>query len=173
MPSSESWPYRVHESKDEHCITQKDTQPSQTCPGGLIKTHLCAICCCFFAIGEYNLIQSNLIWSNQTWLRFSCARAEVVNLLRAWFKRNAREIHALILRLGRFSLWTLVTLVSLKIHFPRDFRGIPNLVTKPGKQANVLKRVPSGHYMDMVVRWWCGGWVIITVRNNAFWVLRF
>jgi hypothetical protein len=50
--------YRVHESKDEYCIAQKDTQPSQTCSGGFIKTQLYAICCCFFAIGEYNLIQS-------------------------------------------------------------------------------------------------------------------
>jgi hypothetical protein len=45
-------------SKDGHCITQKDTQPSQTCSGGFIKTQLYAICCCFFAIGEYNPIQS-------------------------------------------------------------------------------------------------------------------
>ena len=42
MPSSENWSYRDHESKDEHCITQKDTQYT--------------ICCCFFAIGEYILI---------------------------------------------------------------------------------------------------------------------
>ena len=47
----------VHESKDEHCITQKDTQPSQTCSGGFIKTQLCAICWCFFAIKEYIPIQ--------------------------------------------------------------------------------------------------------------------
>ena len=46
---------QVHESKGEHCITQKDTQPSQTCTGGFIKTQLYAICCCFFAIGEYIL----------------------------------------------------------------------------------------------------------------------
>jgi hypothetical protein len=46
------------ESKDEHCITQKDTQPSQTCSGGFIKTQLCAICCCFFSVGELgNIIQ--------------------------------------------------------------------------------------------------------------------
>ena len=38
MPLSENWSYRVHESKDEHCITQKDTQPSQTCSGGFINT---------------------------------------------------------------------------------------------------------------------------------------
>jgi len=44
------------ESKDEYCIAQKDTQPSQTCSGGFIKTQLYAICCCYFAIGEYNLI---------------------------------------------------------------------------------------------------------------------
>ena len=31
MPPSENCPCRVHESKDEHCITQKDTQPSQAC----------------------------------------------------------------------------------------------------------------------------------------------
>ena len=37
MPPPEDWSYRVSESKDEHCITQKDTQPSQTCPGGLSK----------------------------------------------------------------------------------------------------------------------------------------
>jgi len=43
-------------SKDEHCITQKDTQPSQACSGGFIKTQLYAICCCLFAIEEYNLI---------------------------------------------------------------------------------------------------------------------
>ena len=48
--------YGVHESKDEYCIAQKDTQPSQTCSGGFIKTQLYAICCCFFAIGEYILI---------------------------------------------------------------------------------------------------------------------
>ena len=48
--------YRVHASKDEHCITQKDTQPRQTCSGGFIKTQLYVICCCFFAIGEYDLI---------------------------------------------------------------------------------------------------------------------
>ena len=52
--------YRVYGSKDEHCITQKDTQPSQTCSGGFIKTQLRAIRCCFFAIGEYNLIKFNL-----------------------------------------------------------------------------------------------------------------
>ena len=56
LPPSENSSYRVHESKDEHCITQKDTQPRQTCSGGFIKTQLYAICCCFFAIGEYNLI---------------------------------------------------------------------------------------------------------------------
>ena len=37
----------------------KDTQPSQTCSGGFIKTQLYATCCCFFAIGEYILILSN------------------------------------------------------------------------------------------------------------------
>ena len=42
--------------KTEYCIAQKDTQPSQTCSGGFIKTQLYAICCCFFAIGEYNRI---------------------------------------------------------------------------------------------------------------------
>jgi hypothetical protein len=31
-------------------FTQKDTQPSQTCSGGFIKTQLEAIGCCFFAI---------------------------------------------------------------------------------------------------------------------------
>jgi hypothetical protein len=30
MPPSENWSYSVHESKDEHCITQKVNQPSQT-----------------------------------------------------------------------------------------------------------------------------------------------
>ena len=49
MPPSENWPYRVHESKDEHCITQKGTQPCQTCSGGFIKTQLYASCCCFFS----------------------------------------------------------------------------------------------------------------------------
>jgi hypothetical protein len=49
-------PYRVHESKDEYFNAQKDPQPSQTCSGGFIKTQLYAFCCCFFAIGEYNLI---------------------------------------------------------------------------------------------------------------------
>jgi len=44
------------ESKDEQCITQKGTQPSQTCSEGFIKTQPYAICCCFFPIGEYNLI---------------------------------------------------------------------------------------------------------------------
>ena len=47
------------ESKDEHCITQKGTQPSQTGSEGFIKTQPYAICCCFFAIGECNLINSN------------------------------------------------------------------------------------------------------------------
>jgi len=37
-PPSENWSYRVHESKDVHCISQKDTQPSQTCSGGFINT---------------------------------------------------------------------------------------------------------------------------------------
>ena len=37
MPPSENWSYGVHESKDEYCIAQKDTQPSQTCSGGFIK----------------------------------------------------------------------------------------------------------------------------------------
>jgi hypothetical protein len=35
---------------------KKDTQPSQTCSGGFVKTQLYAICRCFFAIGECNLI---------------------------------------------------------------------------------------------------------------------
>jgi len=56
MPPSENGSYRVHESNDEHYITQKGTQPSQTCSGVFIKTQLCAIYCCFFAIGEYNII---------------------------------------------------------------------------------------------------------------------
>ena len=60
MPPCETLSYRVHESKDEHFITQKDIQPSQTCSGGFIKTQLRAIRCCFFAIGEYNLIKFNL-----------------------------------------------------------------------------------------------------------------
>ena len=47
---------RVHVSKDGRSITQRDTQPNQTCSGGFIKTQPYAICCCFFAIGEYNLI---------------------------------------------------------------------------------------------------------------------
>ena len=34
----------------------KDAQPIQTCSGGFIKTQLHAIRCCFFAIGEHNLI---------------------------------------------------------------------------------------------------------------------
>ena len=34
---------------------------TDACSGGLIKTQLYAACCCFFAIGEYNPIQSNLI----------------------------------------------------------------------------------------------------------------
>jgi hypothetical protein len=42
-----------------------DTQPSQTCSGGFIKTELYAACCCFFAIEEYNQIKSNQIKSNQ------------------------------------------------------------------------------------------------------------
>ena len=45
-----------YDTKDEHSITQKDTQPSQTCSGGFTKTQLYAVCCCFFAIGECNLI---------------------------------------------------------------------------------------------------------------------
>ena len=28
VPPSVNWPYRAHGSEDEHCITQKDTQPS-------------------------------------------------------------------------------------------------------------------------------------------------
>jgi len=44
------------QGKDEHLITQKDTQPSQTCSGGYIKTQLYTVCCCFFAVGEYSLI---------------------------------------------------------------------------------------------------------------------
>jgi len=32
------------ENKDEHCITQKDTQPNQTCSGGPINAQLFAIC---------------------------------------------------------------------------------------------------------------------------------
>jgi hypothetical protein len=56
MPPSEYLSYRVHESKDEYYIAQKDTQLSQTGSGGFIKTQLYAICCCFFSIGEYNLI---------------------------------------------------------------------------------------------------------------------
>ena len=31
---TENWSYRVHKSKDEHCIAQKGTLPCQTCPGG-------------------------------------------------------------------------------------------------------------------------------------------
>ena len=49
MPPSENWSCRVHESKDEHCITQNGTQPSQTCSGGMIDTQLCVFCCCIFA----------------------------------------------------------------------------------------------------------------------------
>jgi len=37
-------------------FSRLDAQPSQTCSGGFIKTQLYAICCYFFAIGEYNLI---------------------------------------------------------------------------------------------------------------------
>ena len=55
MPPSENWSYRIRGSKDEHCITQKDTQPSQTCSRGFIKTQLYATCCYFFAIGEYKV----------------------------------------------------------------------------------------------------------------------
>jgi len=43
VPPSENWSYRVHESKDEHCITQKGTQPSQTCSGWFIKTMLVVV----------------------------------------------------------------------------------------------------------------------------------
>jgi len=28
VPPSENWPCRVHGSKDEHCITQKNIKPS-------------------------------------------------------------------------------------------------------------------------------------------------
>ena len=42
MPPSD--PKRFHGSKDENYITQKDTQPSQTCSGGFIKTKLYAVC---------------------------------------------------------------------------------------------------------------------------------
>ena len=38
-----------------------DTQPSQTCSGRFIETRLHVTFYCFFAIGEYNPIQSNLI----------------------------------------------------------------------------------------------------------------
>ena len=80
MPPSENSPYSIHGSKDEHRITQKDTQPSQTCSGGFINAHFFAICYLlvfetdpegpelegkqvekkskavqFFEIGEYNL----------------------------------------------------------------------------------------------------------------------
>ena len=44
MPPAENWSYGVHESKDEYCIAQKDTQPSQTCSGGFINAHFFAIC---------------------------------------------------------------------------------------------------------------------------------
>ena len=54
MPPSD--PKRFHGSKDENYITQKDTQPSQTCSGGFIRINFYAICFCFFAIREYNLI---------------------------------------------------------------------------------------------------------------------
>ena len=47
---------QTHINLSEHCITQKDTQPSQTSSGGFIKTQLYAICCRFFAIGEYIII---------------------------------------------------------------------------------------------------------------------
>ena len=61
MPPSENWSCRVRDSKDEHCITQQDTQPSQTCSGGFIIAQLFfAICWCFFATGEYNLIDLGL-----------------------------------------------------------------------------------------------------------------
>jgi len=47
----EQWTYIFKE-----ILLLYNTQPSQTCSGGFIKTQLYAICCCFFAIGEYNLI---------------------------------------------------------------------------------------------------------------------
>ena len=43
MPPSKNGSCRVHGSKDQHCITQKDTQPSQTCSGEFIKTQLYAL----------------------------------------------------------------------------------------------------------------------------------
>jgi len=47
---------RVRELRDILRVLSDCTQPSQTCSGGFIKTKLYAICCCFFAIGESNLI---------------------------------------------------------------------------------------------------------------------
>ena len=41
MPPSD--PKRFHGSKDENYITQKDTQPSQTCSGGFIRINFYAI----------------------------------------------------------------------------------------------------------------------------------
>ena len=53
MPPSENCPCRVHESKDEHCITQMDTQPSQTCSKGYIFLLLYATVEFLCIFGEY------------------------------------------------------------------------------------------------------------------------
>ena len=65
IPPSETWTFRVRESKDKHYNTQKAIQLSQTCSGGITNTQLSAICWRFFALGEYNRIESNRIESNR------------------------------------------------------------------------------------------------------------
>jgi hypothetical protein len=68
--------FSAHGNKDGHCITQKGTQPSQTCSGGILvlNTQLFAFCylLMFFAIGldKSNPIQPNpyCLFNGFVWL---------------------------------------------------------------------------------------------------------
>ena len=78
---------RAPTSKDEHCITQKESQPSQTCSGGFINAQLYVIRCCLFAIGEYNQIELELIQTQMA--QKPMLRAEVGMRVRCANKASA------------------------------------------------------------------------------------
>jgi hypothetical protein len=105
MPPSENWSYRVQKSKGEHFISQKDTQPSQTCSGGFVNLQLFANCWCFF------LQLRSIIWSCVVHM----TQIEVRKLRNSWltaldFLNSDRSSH--------FSLLEAGLMTSCNGHFP-------------------------------------------------------
>ena len=71
-------------------------QPSQTCSGGFIKTQLYAICCCFFAIGEYNLTTQRQRLTYEVSLKVYTERHAALHFMAVRLQARAARLHVVV-----------------------------------------------------------------------------